>query len=132
MIAPVVSKRSRVGFEVKKRLLKVFPNNKFFCREEVYSLGSTIHIRTDLVRDLSSEEYNERRCLRDKLGNEGLDVVEHDRLLFLDSVLVVRREIEGRIKCLISDFWHVDYDESGEILGGGNTYVSIAPLEVQS
>lgn len=111
---------------MKAILKKAFPNNKFSIRTQHYSMGCTIHLRTDLLKDY---KYGEgARKVEYNLSPTKTDFEEYDAYVLARKE---SRDLEDKLKVLLCDFWHVDYDPStGEILGGGNTYLSISPMEV--
>jgi len=111
-----------------KRILKErFPRATFRIRTQNFSGGKSIDIYTDLFRKI---DYDRKRELEFKLQDQGLDNEEYKELQRIERDIAWNRSLEGNIKKLLKDFWSVDYDEfTGEVLSGGNCYLSVEPLD---
>lgn len=90
--------------EIKKILKKEYPNAKFSVRIDKYSMGESINISTDLVA---------REVLTLPNGEEVNGYAQKT----IDTIHNIER--------MLKDFKHVDRDDYGEILSGGNTFLFV-------
>ncbi len=112
------------GKKIKDILRSAYPGREFRVRLEKYSMGESIHVYTDMLLNLTQEESDNNWKERAgqphdwKLAESWKKKMEHDK------------KITDDIENLLKDFWHIRYDEySGEILGGGNTYLHVNRFE---
>ncbi|RLG17293.1 hypothetical protein DRN75_03865 [Nanoarchaeota archaeon] len=112
---------------IKKILKQNFPKAVFKVKTERYAGGKTIHIYTDLIKEI---DYNRKRELEMKLEEEGLTIKEWGELTRICMMIEENRKIEAKIKDLLKDFWQVHYDElTGEILQGINCFLCVESIE---
>jgi len=114
------------SYEIKKILKKKYPGSVFRVRIDKYSLGESINIYTDLLQQLP-ERFNQI-CWKIEIGEE--ETTEEERRIYFEGrrILEENKKYEDEIKSILKDFWHINYDEMGEILNGGNTYLYICSL----
>jgi len=111
---------------IKQTLKRHFPKAKFKIKTRNSSLSKSIYIYTDLIQDY---DYAKFRNLELKLQNEGLVNKEAEEYHKIKELIWQNRTIEQKIKTILKDFWHIDYDKlTGEILSGGNCYLFIEKL----
>lgn len=108
------------GREIKKMLIKAFPNGDFRVRLHKYSMGESINIKTNLLK------YGWQECLNHgKLENGAYCYKCSTPSRYINPTV----EIEKQIKSMVSKYESIDRDEAtGEILSGGNTYVFVDPI----
>ena len=110
-----------------KRILKTnFRNAKFRVKTDNYSMGKSINIYTDLIKNVN---YSRLRELTAELEENGLTGKKSEEYREIKKDIEFNKEIKNKIETLLSDFYHVDYDKySGEILSGGNCYLFVNRL----
>mgnify|MGYP000920508740 FL=1 len=109
---------------IKSILKENFKDASFRVRIKKYSGGESIWIYTDLIPEYTNEEV------------DAYTIYASGRAEYIDNTLKSTiekteksKEIRQKINCLLKDFYHVDRDQFGEILSGGNTYLFICPLK---
>lgn len=112
---------------IKQILRQHYPLSTHRVRIEKYSGGECIYIKTSALNPPEYQIYNQ---LNDKLRSEGLN--EEENTLYEATKKQNERynEKQDSIKKLLNEFWHVDRDDQGEILAGGNSYIDVESLEV--
>ncbi len=95
--------------EIKKLLKSEFPDAIFKVRIHKYSMGESINVNTDLLQREKVEDTGSYLGYSMKMTDQS------------------KRNLE-QIKNLIGDHEHLDRDESGDILSGGNTFLFIETL----
>jgi len=121
-----LTKRDTRSYEMKKALQKQYPTAKFTVKIHKYSMGESIYVKTDLIKAWTQEDSDNdfKQRYRANMPYEITDSIKATRAKS-ERNEVIRHEIEA----LLKNFWHIDYDSySGEILGGGNTYMNIGEL----
>jgi hypothetical protein len=94
--------------QMKEILKATYPEAEFRVRIQKYSMGESIHVSTDLMKNTFALRYNEP---------ENRPIFDYNK------------KIEEKIENLLHGFWQIARDEStGEILSGGNTYLNISSL----
>ena len=117
--------KDRRSIEIRKILKKHFPQAKFRVKIEKDSLSEAIRIYTDLLEDFTNEEIEVIDQARFTQTIENVEVYE--KAIEKEKK---NEEIRQKIHQLLRDFESVSYDEvTGEILGGGNTYLFVEPLK---
>lgn len=122
-----VTKRDTRGMEIKRLLQAKYPQATFQVRLEKYSMGERINISTDLLQEAA---WTDEICRIDQAMRNHEDVSEGDykALKAYQEQTVKNNEIHRQLKADVRAYEHVDRDERGEILSGGNTYVFIHRL----
>ncbi len=118
--------KEATGFALKGILKQNWPLANFSIRK---SRGSAWNVKTDLIINPFHAIPNIYE-LRDKMNNEGLDGKNWDDYKKFNALTKRNNEVESEIKALLRDYYHVDFCEfSGEILGGGNTFLFVSELK---
>jgi len=114
--------RDNRSYLIKKILKQKYPNAKFKVRIEKYTLGESINVYTNLLHDV---DYNEKYELEQKMRINGLAGKDLQAYKNIRNKIQRNSEINNSIRTLLKDYYHVNYDEWGNILAGGNTYLHI-------
>ena len=125
----VLTKRDNRSYEMKKVLQKQYPGAKFTVKIHKYSMGESIYVKTNLLKTWT-EEDSDNNWKKQYRANGPYKITESMRATEAKNKHneVIRNELEA----LLKSFWHIDYDSfSGEILGGGNTYMNIGELRIK-
>jgi hypothetical protein len=117
-------KRDARSYEMRKILQQAFPKNKFSVKIEKYSMGESIHIKTDLIQPWTAEDS-------DNQFKRGTDMgFNTPSMQATKQKQEYNKAMEQKIESLLQKFWHIDWDkQSGEILGGGNTFIDIGAID---
>ncbi len=115
----------RTSTKMKKKLRKKYPDAKFKVRKKSSSLHKAFTVYTDLIEEHDRQRFRE---LNKELDTGGLKGEKWEEYKEIQEKIEENRRITKEIKDLLSEFWHVDRDSiSGEILSGGNVYLSVEP-----
>jgi hypothetical protein len=118
--------KDKRSYEIKKILKKEFPNNEFKVRIDKRSFTTSIDIYTDAVKFL----WQNNAVWRVE-ANANPTQEDYDEYFKYKKDFEKNKEIEEKIRNLVGHYEKIHYDEyTGEILGGGNTFVFIKPLNI--
>lgn len=122
MTQTIKAKDSR-SFEIKKILKRWRPQSFFSVRIHKYSMGESIRVKTNLLKQTTAEGYHEscRLNRQEELSDEQYKVAAAYR-----KAVVHNHKVEEGVRGLLRDYESVDLDPvTGEILAGGNTYLFV-------
>ena len=119
--------RDQRGREIKRLLQSLYPSAQFQVRLEKYSMGESIHVYTDLLKEAG---WTDDICRIDQAMRNHNDVSEGDykALKAYQEQTEKNNQTTRRLRADLSGYERVDRDERGEILSGGNTYLHISRL----
>ena len=97
------------SIQIKRLLRQHYPDAKVRVKIQKYSLGESIHVYTDLMPQRPwTANYNDPE---------------------MQEYKIKWQSVKDELEKLLKDFSHVDRDDFGNILGGGNIYLFIEPLK---
>ena len=118
--------RDKRSYQIKKILKNKFPDSKFKVKIDKYSMGESIYIYADLIKQIPNGFFDLewKRRVGEHLSAEEYELYKKGKMILENN-----NQIEQEIKQLLKTFWHVDYDEyTHEILSGGNTFLFVERL----
>ena len=118
-------KRDKRAYFIKAILNKQFAGHTFKVHIEKYSMGESIHINTDLIKDIYKEcpqgqNLNWKRDVGNTLTEEEYKIYEEYKQL-----LEQNENNRNNIKSHVGQFERIDRDETGDILSGCNTIMFV-------
>lgn len=123
----MMTKRDTRGQEIKRLLAAQYPTAHFRVRLHKFSMGESIHVKTDLLKESPySHDIYALDCRQNR--GEHLTEDEYTRWMAYRTVLAHNRQMSQDIRTHLIRYESIDRDQFGEILGGGNTYLNIERL----
>ena len=124
------TQRDTRGTEIKRLLQRQYPQASFRVRLSKYSMGESIHVKTDLLLAYPDDPRQTWLDLdnRSRRG-EVLTPTEWAQLHEHHRIRTANNETSDTLSRLLRAYESIDRDSvTGEILSGGNTYVFIERL----